>query len=101
MGDLQITFNLLNVVIKEGEFRAAIKELQRGKRAGEDGIINELFIYGEAALIPYLIVIFNFVFENGIFPNEWTKGLLVPLHKKAVSTSQKIADENYALKRCW
>ena len=75
-------FDLLNVVIEDGEIRAAIKELQRGKSAGEDGIINELFIYGEAALTPYLTVLFNFVFENGIFPNEWTKGLLVPLHKK-------------------
>ena len=80
--DLQITFDLLNVVIEDGEIRAAIKELQRGKSAGEDGIINELFIYGETALTPYLTVLFNFVFENGIFPNEWTKGLLVPLHKK-------------------
>ena len=80
--DLQITFHLLNVVIEDGEIRAAIKELQRGKSASEDGIINELFIYGEAALTRYLTVLFHFVFENGIFPNEWTKGLLVPLQKK-------------------
>ena len=36
----------LNVEIGIDEVRAAIKRLLRGKAAGEDGIVNELFMYG-------------------------------------------------------
>ena len=32
--------------------------------------------------MPYLVDLFNFVFESGTFPSDWSDGLLVPLHKK-------------------
>ena len=77
--DLQITFDLLNVVIEDYEIRAAINELQRGKSAGEDGT-------------PYLTVLFlssRMVF----FQTNGPKGFLFLYTKKAVSISKTITEE--------
>ena len=32
--------------------------------------------------MPYLVSLFNHIFDVGIFPNGWSEGLLIPLHKK-------------------
>jgi len=37
---------------------------------------------GISLLIKPLVKLFNFIFENGKFPNIWNESLLVPLHKK-------------------
>ena len=53
--------------------------------------MNEFFIHGSDILTPYLASLFNFVFDSGVFPEDWCDGLLIPLHKKG---SKHIA-ENY------
>lgn len=32
--------------------------------------------------MPYLYKLFNIVFNLGYFPEKWTEGFIVPLHKK-------------------
>ena len=34
-------------------------------------------------LIDYLGRLFNVVFNKGYFPEKWTDGFIIPLHKKA------------------
>ena len=75
-------FDILNDIISEEEVSNAIKELKRNKASGSDLLINELFMYAKNELTEYLTMLFNFVFEAGIFPSEWSEGLLIPLHKK-------------------
>ena len=31
---------------------------------------------------PHLVTLFNAIFDSGIFPEVWSDGLLLPLHKK-------------------
>ena len=84
--DLECAFHELNCDISEDEIKKAIIALKSGKSGGEDLILNEFFIHGREFLIPYLHKLFNFIFNVGIFPDAWSEGLLVPLHKKGSVT---------------
>ena len=33
-------------------------------------------------ITPFLTNLFNFIFKNHLFPNEWTKSIIIPIHKK-------------------
>ena len=33
-------------------------------------------------MVPYLVIIYNKIYESGIYPESWCKGLIVPIHKK-------------------
>ena len=80
--DLQEMFDMPNIPIGVHEIREAITQLKPGKTGGEDLLIYELFSHGTVVLVPYVTSLFNFIFSSGIFPEPWTEGLLVPLHKK-------------------
>ena len=75
-------FNELNEPITLEELNKALKELKNNKSAGIDVIINECFKNGHSVLNPYLLSLFNYVFDSGVYPSSWSDGLLVPLHKK-------------------
>ena len=73
---------LLNGLITIEEITCALKKLKSGKSPGPDGIPNEFFRNSKASLIPMLLFVFNAIFDAGVFPKEWGKGIIVPLHKK-------------------
>ena len=50
--------------------------------AGPDRLINELFVYGKHVLLPYLHTLFDRIFTLGYFPDAWSMGEVIPLHKK-------------------
>ena len=52
------------------------------KSGGEDQLLNAFFVSGRDILSPYLVSLFNFIFDIGIFPDGWGEGLIVPLYKK-------------------
>jgi hypothetical protein len=81
-GDLQIMFAELNVDIDLSEIDSAIHQLKSEKSAGPDMLINEFFIHGKDVLLPVLHNLFNAIFRSGIFPEEWSEGYVIPLHKK-------------------
>ena len=72
----------LDMPITYAEVLKAINSLKRGKSPGFDGILNDFFIDGKEFLIPYLVKIYNNIFDSGIYPESWCKGLIVPIHKK-------------------
>ena len=80
--DVVCAFDELNLPLTCDELQEAIKQLKCGKSGGEDLLLNEFFIYGFQELRPYLLNLFNYIFDNGIFPEAWSDGLMVPLHKK-------------------
>ena len=84
-------FDELNIVISEVEIHNAINQLRLGKSGGPDNVLNEFFRYGTDVLMPYLCKLFNTVFDKGYFPEKWTDGFIVPLHKKG----SKAEVENY------
>ena len=52
------------------------------KSAGPDDILNEFIVKGEHILTPYLQHLFNFIFNSGKFPEIWSEGYIIPIHKK-------------------
>ena len=55
-----------------------IKSLNHSKSPGEDNVLNEYFIEAGDILLSYLTDIFNGLFNSGIFPESWSKGIIVP-----------------------
>ena len=59
-----------------------IQNLDPNKAHGHDNVsIHMLKVYGPSIYKP-LEIIFNQSFETGVFPSEWKKGNIVPIHKK-------------------
>jgi hypothetical protein len=75
-------FYELNNEITYEEILNAIGQLKTGKSGGDDMLLNELFIYGKQVLLSSLHKIFNHILNVGCFPETWTDGLIIPLHKK-------------------
>ena len=53
-----------------------------GKAAGVDGILAEMLKAAEHEIIPFLSRYFNVLFSSAQFPLEWSKAVIIPLHKK-------------------
>jgi len=88
--EFDIMFNELNMPFSSNDVKKAIQQLQNNKSCGPDLYINEIFINGKDTLVPYLLSLFNKIFDIGYFPDSWSEGYVVPLHKKG-----NINDTNY------
>ena len=73
------------------ELEKAIKKLNNNKSPGSDFILNEFLKNNTFLFKKALLIIFNTIFDTGIFPSSWTLGLIVPIHKKGDVNSA----ENY------
>ncbi|XP_006819841.1 uncharacterized protein LOC102802193 [Saccoglossus kowalevskii] len=72
----------LNGTISEDEIMKALIELKPEISPGPDSIPNEFYRCSKNALIPVLKFAVNAIFDAGIFPEEWAKRFIVPLHEK-------------------
>ena len=59
----------------------AIKKLKNNKATSFDKISNEMLKYGIEPLSKGLLLIFNTIFSFNLYPAEWKKDILGPLHK--------------------
>ena len=80
--EIQIMFDELNCTITVQEINKAIKNLKNGRSGGPDRFLNEFFIHGNTEMVSYLHVLFNKIFDLEYFPESWSEGFIVPLHKK-------------------
>ena len=55
--------------------------MKRGKAAGDDPLIGEFFMEGKQYVTKYLILLFNHIFKNGIFPEQWSLCIILPIHE--------------------
>ncbi|KAI8441389.1 hypothetical protein MSG28_015004 [Choristoneura fumiferana] len=68
--------------IMQDEVRAAIKHLKCNKAMGCDEIPIEVFkAMGESG-VDVLFTICNKIWETGIWPDDWSQSIFIPLHKK-------------------
>ena len=74
--------DILDCETSEQEVRNAIRHLKAGKSAGPDWILAEMLKVAESVIVPYLKNIFNVLFDMGMFPEEWSKAIIIPLHQK-------------------
>ena len=81
-GNVEVLYEELNYSITTEKTINAIKGLKYGKSAGPDLLINEFYINACGALMDKLTLLFNIVLNSGYFPNKWTEGVIVPIHKK-------------------
>ena len=44
--------------------------------------INEMFVKCENIFLPILSKLFNHILSTGLYPEEWSKGIVVPMYKK-------------------
>jgi hypothetical protein len=80
--NLDCSFEELNKVIEISEVKAAVESLKRDKAIGNDCLMNEYFIECIDILAAHLCDIFNNIFDSGYFPESWTEGIIIPVHKK-------------------
>ena len=74
-------FSELDFVITEKELMNAVKKLKKGKSAGLDGITNEVIKASVPYCVKFYLKLFNSILNSGSFPVQWSKGLIVNLHK--------------------
>ena len=80
--DLNCSYGELDRMITVSEILEAVKNLKRDKSAGSDFLLNEYFIESIDILSSHICDIFNAILDSGFFPEKWTEGVIVPLHKK-------------------
>ena len=67
--------------ISKEEILYALRNLERGKAAGSDGILNEMLMFGGEKMISSMRVLFNNFIELEGYPQEWRRSLIVPMFK--------------------
>ena len=82
----------LNQQITVEEVQAAIKHLKSGKSPGEDNILNEFFKCSTPTVVEAITAYFNLIFDSGIIPNCWGKGIIIPIYKNKGTQS---SPDNY------
>lgn len=75
-------FPKLDQPITIDEIYCAVKQLIRNKSSGGDCILNEYFIECSDILSSHFCHLFNCILPSGFFPERWTQGIIIPLHKK-------------------
>jgi exonuclease III len=75
--------DILDVNISHEEVITAIHKLKCNKSAGIDGLVGEVFKSAEDIIVPAVTDLFNVIYDSGIYPTAWSKGVVVPIPKKA------------------
>ena len=83
--------DILNSPISGDAVALALRKGKNNKAAGIDGIPVEFYRYGGDELQNTLLVLFNYLFEKGCYPEEWCEGIINPIHK----IEDKINPEHY------
>ena len=72
---------LFNCDIIEDEIYEAVKNLNI-KKSSAGFLTAEHFVYGIDLIMPYILRFFNRIYNNGEFPDIWSKFIIIPIHKK-------------------
>ena len=82
----------INKQISADEIMEAIKQLKYHKAAGVDRVVNEYIKSTATLLMPVYVKLFNTIFDNGVLPDEWHTGIIIPIFKNKGS---RLHPENY------
>ena len=50
---------------------------KKGKAAGPDGLVAEMFLSSSHIVVPYFLKLFNCIFSGGVFPELWSKAVII------------------------
>ena len=76
--------NVLAEKITVDEVLRAVDKLKCNKSAGIDLLIPEIFIASKDVISPLICKLFNFMFDNCVYPESWSIGIIVPIPKRAI-----------------
>ena len=79
------TFKELDDPITQDEIKRASRQLKSNKACSLNTVLNEYLKEGIEFLIVPLENIFNYILNKKYFPKQWTKGIILPIHKKGDS----------------
>ena len=74
--------DIQNSPIDKDEVIIALRKSKNNNAAGLDGLPVEFYKYSGVVLDNLLVALFNWIFENGHYPDEWCEGTINPIHKK-------------------
>ena len=69
------------------EILKTISNLKRHKSPDMQNNVADFFIDSKDFISPYLVKIFNYIYDKGIYPESWCKGVIVPIFKKGDRSS--------------
>lgn len=72
--------------ITKDELIQALKKLKNGKSPGEDKITAEMLKNMGEQAVQMLLKLFHKIQQQAKIPNDWTIGLILPIHKKGDRT---------------
>ena len=79
---------VLNSPFTEAEIEKAIKLLKNNKSSSSfDNILNEYLKNAHPRMMEVFCKLFNIVLDSAIFPDIWSKGIILPLYKNKGNVS--------------
>ena len=79
--DTNIGDSALNSTITNEEIIQAAKNLQANKASGNDFLINEYLKHSIVSFLPIYNKLFNIILDTGVFPSQWSIGIISPVFK--------------------
>ena len=74
--------DIFETPIQDSEVSWALRKIKHGKATGPDGVLGDFLKFFHNLLLPALTSLFDSVWQAGLFPREWARSIIVPLHKK-------------------
>ena len=72
----------------DDEVRKTILALKKKKKTPDlENIVADFFIDASTFITPHLTLLFNRIFEAGVYPESWSKGAIIPIYKKGDPSS--------------
>ena len=76
--------NELNSEFTAAEIRKAVFSQNNSKSPGTDNLISEVFKHSFDIISPFLTRFYNKIFNEGVFPEEWSEGIIIPIFKGGI-----------------
>ena len=63
------------------EMLKLVRTLKNNKSSGNDQVLNEFLKYSPPKIIDMIVRLFYVILDTGIFPEQWSVGIIKPLYK--------------------
>ena len=87
----QVGHSMFLYQVTELEVEQIINKLDNKSSSGDDNINNILVKLSVSATVPYLTLLINKSFSQGIFPNKLKRAKVIPMHK----SGSRVDENNY------
>ena len=81
-GEEMVTHDILDANITREEVTSALTRLKASKAPGLDGLHGGCYKIAGDRILPFLVKLFNKIYDTHFFPESWTRSVILPLHKK-------------------